>query len=497
MDLQELTVLPGFTDSHIHFLEFSRQRLGLALDRAGSLQEALNAVSAAAGRVPGGRWIVGGGWDKNRWPDLPAGAFPQAAQLDQVSGDHPVLLYSRDGHAAWANSRAMELAGIGPATPDPPGGKIVRSPAGDGSGGSAPAGIFLERAQDLFAPALPRPTLREDREALLAGQAALHRLGITAVHTCEGRESLAALQSLQASGELALRVLAHIPEAALPAAASLGLRSGLGGPWLRLGGVKIFMDGSLGSQTAWMWEPYADPQKGWGMATHSEDEFRRVAAAAHEAGFSVTVHAIGDRANAVVLQVLARLHEAEEAGAGPGAEAPALPDRVEHVQCLRPQDRPAFARHGIVASVQPQHYVSDRDLLARYWPTQSAHAYPLRSLWESGAHLCFGSDAPVEPPDPRLGLVAAVHARGEEAVLLPVALAAYTTGPAWAAGRASQQGRLAPGYWADFVAWSGDFFKVPPEEWRRLEPVMTVAGGRVVYDAGVGAGSAPNPHEAP
>jgi hypothetical protein len=493
VDLGGGAVVPGLVDCHVHLLE-----LGLRLGRvdvsgARSPEEAAARVKdALAGREgqegregPVGQgWVLGGGWDKSLW----GGDFPRREVLDAVAGGCPVCLQSKDIHAAWASSAALAAAGIGAATADPPGGRIVRDPGGD------PTGVLLERAVDLVSGAIPRPALPARVAALRRAIALLHRLGLVGAHNCEGAQTLSALQVLETAGELRLRVVEHIAAAELESALALGLRTGLGGEWLRIGGVKAFADGALGSQTAACLKPYAGMGDWRGVTVTPAAEMVRLAERAAAGGIALTIHAIGDAAVRAALDAAAAARRVEGAGGvtGPHGGLAPLRHRVEHIQLLDPADRGRFKELGVIASMQPAHATSDRDIADRYWGDRCSGAYPWRSLLLSGARLCFGSDAPVEYPDPRLGLFAAITRRrpADDASWYPAqrltfaeALAAYTTGAACAAGQMARRGRLQVGMAADFTVFDSDVGALPPEALLEARVVMTVAGGEVVYAA--------------
>lgn len=515
IDLGGKAVLPGLTDSHVHFVAYSESLEQVDLSGCRSLAAVLDLIAARAQSLPERAWIRGSGWNKNDWPDLgshassTAGGFPCAADLDGVTGGRPTAFYSKDFHAVWLNSVAMSLIGgrIGldpdrPAPTDPPGGVILRH--GDGR----PAGVFLDGAMALIEPLLPTVTLDERVRALRRGIVQAHRFGLTGIHNCEGTESLTAFQVLRtlSGGRLPLRVLHHLPEESLDQAVAVGLRSGLGDATLKIGAIKVFADGSLGSQTALMFEPYSRAKEpGWRGVYAREGARRGLAelfADAFACGFSVACHAIGDKANAIVLDAIAH------AAAGSQAEPfrPALPVRVEHAQCLRQEDVRRFADLGVVASMQPRHATSDRYMAEEHWgPERSAQAYVFRSLLDAGVTLAFGSDAPVEVPNPWKSLYAAVTRRREDepdsapwhpeqGLTLREALDAHTLGAARAAGLEAELGSLAPGKLADFIVVAEDPLAASPgpnQEALLLRAAQssdfvrnTIVGGEVVQGQG-------------
>lgn len=506
VDLDGALLLPGFVDCHTHLGGFALRMNFVDLDGAASLEEALARVRDFAARVGPGRWVRGGGWNKNLWP---GGRFPSRLDLDRVVPSSPVALSSKDGHSWWLNTEALRRAGIGRDTPDPPGGEIERDASGE------PTGILKETAGGLVTAALEQPSTEEYAALMGRAMAAANEKGLVGIHDMEGRESLRAFQALLAAGGLALRVWMYLPGELLPSLGDLGLESGFGGPWLRIAGVKAFLDGALGSQTADMLEPYVG-SGARGIETMTTEAFTDLVGRASAARLAVAVHAIGDRANRKALDAF-EAHAATWRKAG-------LRHRIEHVQLLHPDDLPRLGRLGVVASMQPIHAPSDRDMADRYWgPDRVRTAYAWRSLVRTGARLAFGSDVPVESCDPLKGLYAAVTRRhpdepgrepwhAEEALTPYEAVKAYTVGAAWAVGAEAERGTLEPGKLADLVILSEDFLAVPggdppaapggdslgapggglpagPDgEWAgtvllRTQVVATIVGGRFVYGA--------------
>lgn len=493
VDLGGRAVIPGLIDSHVHFgwhcIALSQQRLDL--DNVPTKAEAVARVAARAGALAPGRWILGGGWNQNVWPEP---VLPTAADLDAVAPDHPVVLESKSYHATWANSRALEMTGITATTVDPPGGQIVRDERG------RPTGVLLENAANLLHDAIPTPTVDEMVEALRAGIAAAHRLGLTGIHDPGNDVTLAAFQVLRARGELPFRALMHLPAESMAAAIALGLRSGLGDEYVRIGGVKLFADGALGPQTAAMLAPYEGSADNLGIATLQPGEMHDVVRRAAQAGLSVAIHAIGDAANRCALDAIAASRQAVP---GKAAALPkALPDRIEHVQLLHPDDVPRLAGLGVVASMQPIHATSDMDMAERFWGRRSDLAYAWRSVLDAGTWLAFGSDCPVETIDPLAGIHAAVTRRRADGrpgpdgwipaqrLTMTEAVHAYTVGAAHASGEAHLKGSLAPGKLADLVVLSGDIFQAPPDDILSAHALMTIVDGQIVHQDGTDLPSA-------
>jgi len=483
LDLRGRVVFPGFIDAHIHCVGYGLSLLEVDLRQSRSIAEAVGIIAQAAAARPEGAWLAGHGWDKNIWAE---GRFPTRHDLDPFTGGRPAAFSSKDGHLLWVNTAALRAAGITRDTPDPPGGTIGREVSGE------PDGLLKEQATALVRLAAPAPSAEMCERATLAAAAALHRLGITGIHNFTGTTestpaNFTAFQRLRARGALTIRVVACVPDAHIEAAAAVGMRTGLGDTMLRVGPVKIFADGTLGSQTASMLEPFDGQPGNYGIQVRAPEEIDHLVRRALEAGLWTAVHAIGDRANRDVLAVFERhLEASRRAGAR---------HRIEHVQVLHPDDLPRLARLGVTASMQPMHATADRDIADRYWGRRARLAYAFRSLAETGVNLAFGSDAPVETPDPWRGLYAAVARKREhepdrpawypeERLSLHEAIRAYTSGAARAAGTEAWQGTLEAGKVADFMVLDRDPYAGPPEELLRVNVLATVVGGRVVHAAG-------------
>lgn len=479
-DLHGYTLLPGLTDAHIHL-----QQYALSLQKVDcetpTRQECLRRVAERAAQAPPGVWILGHGWNQNEWE----GGFGDAAALDEIAPNHPVYLTAKSLHAAWVNSLALRLANIHAETPDPPNGRIGRDAAGQ------PNGILFEAAMELVSRHIPAPTPPAIEQAIAEAIPRLWRMGLTGVHDFDRRECFQALQKLHQNGALRLRVLKSLPLEDLPHAAALGLRSGFGDDFLRIGSIKAFADGALGPHTAAMIQPYEDDPTNRGILMLDAEELYERGRQAVESGLSLAVHAIGDRANHEVLNAFAQLRRYEASLAQAGA--PRLRHRIEHVQVIHPDDAPRLAALGIVASMQPIHAVSDMIMADRYWGRRAVLAYAWRAQLEAGARLAFGSDAPVESPNPFWGLHAAITRRRldgspapqgwypEQRLALREALHAYTLGAAYCAGMEHRLGRLQPGYLADLIVLEQDPFHLHPDELARLQPIATMVQGEWVW----------------
>ncbi len=476
IDLRGATVWPGLTDSHLH-LQFYSLGLKYVDCETESLAECLRRVAAAAADTLPGQWVRGHGWNQNDWPE----GFGTAAMLDAFAADKPVYLTSKSLHSSWANSFALRLAGITGSTPDPAGGVIQRDSAGN------PTGILFESAMELLENIIPTPTADDVALAIREAQPTLWRMGLTGVHDFDRRTSFMALQSLDAAGELKLRTVKSIPLEDLSYAVGVGLKTGFGSEFLRIGSVKLFADGALGPQTAAMLQPYKNEPANTGLLFLDAEQILEHGQLAAKSGISLAIHAIGDRANHEVLKAYAQLREFETR-----EKRLHLRHRIEHVQVLHPDHLKLLAANQIIASMQPIHTTSDMDTADRYWGSRARYAYAFNTLQKAGTRLIFGSDAPVESPNPFWGIHAAVTRRrhsgypsadgwnGQERITLQQALESYTIHPAFAAGREGHLGALAPGYHADLIVLPTDPFKMEPAELHTVKPDRVMVGGQWV-----------------
>lgn len=485
-DLNGQLVLPGLTDAHIHFTWYALSLRTIDLFEVPSLAEMQARVKAAAQQSAPDRWLRGRGWNHNLWPGR---QLPTRWDLDQVSPHHPLFLSEKSGHAAIANSLALQLAGLTDATPNPPGGELVR----DGTGRLT--GVLLEGpAINLVARVIPETTDEELDDAVLQAQSVVHSLGLIGVHDLDGKQGFGAFQRLRQRGQLKLRAVSHVAMDQLDHAIGLGLRAGLGDEWLRVGGLKLFADGALGPKTAAMIEPYENDPQNYGITVVDKEEILEMASRASAAGLPTLVHAIGDRANHDVLDVFQAVR-GEEAARGDARTH--RRHRIEHVQVLHPQDLQRLAELDVIASVQPIHATQDMEIVDAYWGQRGQYAYAFRTLIESGAHLALGSDAPVETPNPFVGIHAAVTRRRangfpgpqgwhpEQALTVAEAVTGYTLGAAYAECWEDQIGSITPGKWADFILPDRDIFEIDPMQIVQTQVRLTVVGGEVVYAANV------------
>ncbi|MEV5766884.1 amidohydrolase [Micromonospora sp. NPDC052213] len=472
VDLAGAAVLPGLYDAHIHTAQYAHSLDAVDLRDVRSLDDALAMVAAHAARLRPGAWLFGGRWNSNTW-DPPR--QPDRYALDSVCPELPVVLPNADGHTVWANSAALRLAGIDADTPDPVGGEIVRDERGE------PTGILRETAcrplEDLMVSRDLREQLRVVQDELLA-------LGLTSVHDIDGEDCRAAYLELREAGELKLRVHKAIPSVHLEEAIAEGRRTGQGDDWFRTGPVKIFSDGALGSHTCHMSEPFAGQHPNVGIAVTPYEDLVKLFARAAENGIAVATHAIGDQANHLVIDAY------EAVGRTPG-----LRHRIEHAQHLRPGDLARMARLGIAASMQPVHCTSDIDLVDTLLAGHDLASYAWRGMLDAGVGLAFGSDAPIEHPNPFAALYAAVTRtrpdgtpvggwQPEQRLTMAEALAAHTLGAAHAAGEEDRKGVLAPGMLADFIAVDTDPWLESPDAVLRTRVMTTVVGGEIRWQSG-------------
>lgn len=495
-------VLPGLTDAHVHFLQYAIRRQEVSLFGVRDFEEVRRRVRQAVEKAEPGQWVQGWGWDENLWDTQPT-----AALLDDIAPHTPVLLARMDMHTWWVNSAVMKLAGITRETPDLPESRIERDESGQ------PTGLLREwNAIRLVEPHLPNPSSATLQSWLKEAIAECHRLGLTGIHDQrvqhEGRQTFRLFQALRRQGELNLRVHMNIAAEHLAEAAALGLQPGFGDERLWIGHLKAFADGTLGSRTAWMLEPFEGEPDNYGLVVTPTETLNELAVRANKAGFPMSVHAIGDRAVREVLDVLSEQPAFEQGSRGAGEQggerissAPlpprppaALPHRIEHVQTIHPDDLPRLSQAGIVASVQPVHLLTDWPVANKNWGWRARYTYAFRSLLNHGTRLALGSDAPVAPLNPMLGIYAAVarqDERGEpaggwypeERLTVAEAIEGYTQGPAYLSGKQAVQGSVTPGKWADLVMLSQDLFEISPDQIPDTKAEMTIFEGQVVYQA--------------
>jgi hypothetical protein len=475
-------VLPGFNDSHVHFMGGGMQLDNVDLRQAPSPQAFARLIAERVRKTPAGEWVLGGDWDDQLW-DPPA--LPTRQLIDPVSPVTPVFVNRFDGHMAVANSVALKLAGITAATPDPPGGVIVRDAAGQ------PTGLLKDAAMGLVTRVIPPVTAERRAQALTRALAHAASLGVTSVRDMgPDAADLATYAEFAESGRLTVRVSAAPPELHWADQARLGIRRGFGTPFFTLGAVKGFADGSLGSTTAYFYEPYADAPDTRGLLADEMiplDGMRDRLIHADAAGLQLCIHAIGDHAISVVLDLFADVAKAN------GARDRRL--RIEHAQHVAPRDFARFASLGVVAAVQPYHAIDDgRWAERRIGPERIKTTYAFRTFLDNGVRLALGSDWPVAPLNPILGIYAAVTRATidgrnpggwvpAQRIRVEDAVRGYTAGSAYAEFTDADKGTLAPGSHADLVVLSDDIFAIAPEKIRDVTVRTTIVGGRIVYGA--------------
>jgi predicted amidohydrolase YtcJ len=476
MDVGGRTIIPGLTDSHIHLEQYALGLLKVDCE-TNSRAECLARVADRAANSDPGDWVLGHGWNQHEWPE----GFGSAKEIDDLIPNQPVYLTAKSLHAAWANSAALKLSKISAQTPDPPGGRIDRDKYAN------PTGILFESAMELVADAIPEPSAEQVTKAIYNALPTLWNVGLTGVHDFDRRRCFSALQILRDQGDLRLRVIKSIPLEDLPHAVALGLRTGYGDDFLRIGCVKAFADGALGPRTAAMLQPYTGEGNNKGMLFLDSEEIFEHGRIAADNGLSMAIHAIGDRANHEVLNGYEKLREYER------TLGTSLRHRIEHLQLIHPEDSNRLAELNLIASMQPIHATSDMLMADQYWDDRADLSYAWRSQLNFGTTLIFGSDAPVESPNPFYGLYAAVTRRRTDGspspdgwypnqrLTIAEALRAYTHGPAIAAGMEDRLGRFETGYKADLIILDTDPLTCNPGELHGIRPSASMIGGEWVF----------------
>ncbi len=476
IDGQGQSMVPGFIDTHIHFLDGGFGLASVQLRDARTPAEFIARIKAFAATAPAGAWITNGDWDHEQW----GGELPHRDWIDSVTPNNPVWINRLDGHMRLANSLALRAAGVTRETRDVAGGTIVRDERGE------PTGVLKDNAMDLVSRVQPPPTAEMADRALDAAMSHVLAQGVTSVHNMGTWDDLAVFERARAGNRLRTRIYAAVPLSTWERLRDTVTARGRGDQWLRIGGLKAFVDGSLGSHTAAFLEPFTDAQHDTGLLVTPPDDLRRWTAGADAAGLHPIVHAIGDRAIRLQLDIfrdVAREH-------GPRDRR----FRIEHAQHIAPADIPRFAELGVIPSMQPYHAIDDGRWAERLIGHERARTtYAFRSLLDAGARVAFGSDWFVAPPVPLEGIYAAVTRRTlddrnpggwipEQRITVEEALTAYTTSAAFASFEEVDKGSLVRGKLADFVIIDRDLTRIPPETIRDARIMMTVVGGRVMYD---------------
>lgn len=469
-------ITPGFYDAHLHLIEGGFRLTSVQLRAASSKSEFVNRIQKYAAQCEPGTWIVGGDWDHSLW----GGELPTRQWIDAVTPDNPVWINRLDGHMALANSLALKAAGIDRNTPNVDGGTIVRDKSGN------PTGIFKDNAMYQIEKAIPEPTDRMKDQALTAAMKYVAAQGVTSVHHMGTWDDLAVFTRASRAGNLQTRIYAAVPIYTWERLSEKIKADGSGDEWLHWGLLKGFVDGSLGSHTAAFSEPFSDTQQDSGLLVNSPEELYTILHSADSAGMQIAIHAIGDRANRIMLDIYEKIVRDN----GPRDRR----DRIEHVQHLKPTDIPRFGALNIIASMQPYHAIDDgrwAEEVIGHERCESSYAW--RSLLDSGARLAFGSDWYVAPPTPLEGIYAAVTRRTlddknpdgwipAQKISVEEALRAYTIDAAYAGFEESERGSLTEGKLADFVMLDRDLLTIPAAELRSTQVLMTVVGGQVVYE---------------
>lgn len=474
LDLPGRLVTPGFTDAHTHFNRLGQSLGWVNLKGLASIAACREKIRTAVAQTPPGQWLVGLGWNHNQWTDP---REPNRSDLDDITPDHPVMMVRACCHSIWVNTRALNLAGITAASPEPPGGKIDREPRT-----GHPTGLIRE-ARNLIQNHIPAPTLEARKAALVTAQEEALRLGFTGVHTMESVDEWEAAHALEQEGRLKIRLYHLFQSDELDALAPRGIAPGSGSDHLWFGHAKFFADGSMGAKTALMHDPYEDDPLDFGIPFLEPAVLCERVTHACALGWSVAIHAIGDKAVTHALDAIAHARKKF-----PGN----LPDRIEHIQVCRPEDVHRFRELGVVASVQPVFVPTDWPAAERLWGQRCRNGYAWKTILEAGIGTQFGSDCPIEPIDFRLGLHAAVTRQTvggdpeggwypDQRLTLAQGIRGFTVQPALTSGKGSLLGMLTPGKWADMTIFRHNLFDLKPDAWLSTEAEMTVVQGEIVF----------------
>jgi len=474
IDLKGLNIYPAFTDCHTHVASVALGMERIRLDLCETLSESLQTISEHSKHFDSESWILGGGWNANLWTD----GFPNKKYLDQINSENPIALYNKDSHTQWLNSKALEVVGFDKMVIDPPGGKIGRD------SNNQLTGLVYEKACDIVNSFAEKVSYEQLQRCMKKIYPEFYALGLTSVHSCESLEIWAHFQKMSLQNDLNLRICMHPPVEDADKFIAGGFCSGFGSEWLRLGGLKFFVDGSLGSQTAEMFENFTGLDHA-GIEVLTEDELTEKLQYTTEKGFSATIHAIGDKANHKTLNALQKVKNISKKSG--------LRHRVEHAQILMDDDIRRFSEQKIIASMQPLHIADDVKITEKYISDRVSNAYRVGSLMDIGAKVVFGSDMPIADPDPIKGILAA-HSRRylldknepkwneSECITVPQALRCYTSEAAFASYEENLKGTLEVGKLADFIGLPINLEDADEDALHDAQVNLTVLGGEVVFE---------------
>ena len=476
IDLKHKLVLPGFNDAHVHFSDGGFYLLGIDLRDAKDEQEFVKRIKDYAAKLDSGEWILGGNWDHEAWPSQ---KHPAKELIDEVTQNNPVFVQRLDGHIALANSLALKLAGVTKDTPDPQGGEVKKDPAT-----GEPTGILTDNAQSYVGAVIPAPTNEQLKQAIKTAIQYANSLGVTSIQDNSSAADFEVYQELLKSGELTLRINAWQPAYYLKNFEAIGILPNFGNEWLRIGTMKVFVDGSMGAGTALFFEPYSDDPTTSGLPIYPEDELYELIKSIDKAGLQIAAHAIGDKANAWILNAFEQaFQENGERNAR---------HRIEHAQVVLPEDIERYRELGIIASIQPSHCIDDMRWAEKRIGDRVKHSYLFNSFVKADVKIAFGTDWTVEPLNPMLGLYAAVTREfpdggpeggwfPDEKITLEQAIEFYTLGSAYAEFQEHVKGSIEVGKLADLVVIDKNLFEIKPGEILDTKVELTIVGGKVVY----------------
>jgi len=477
IDLRGRLALPGFNDAHVHFADGGFYLMGINLRDAKDKDEFADRIGDFTRKLEKGEWILGGNWDHEAWPSK---TYPTKALIDKASQENPVFVSRLDGHVALANSLALKMAGITKDTPDPQGGEIEKDPKT-----GEPTGILKDTAQELVGRVIPPPSKEQLIQAVQTAMAHANRYGVTSIQDNTAHETFRVYQELLNQGKLTLRINAWIAVDDYQEVEKIGILPPFGNSMLRLGTIKMFIDGSMGAGTALFYDPYTDDPSTSGLPIYPEKKLYDLVAAVDKDGLQIAAHAIGDKANTWALNAFERAFK--ENGNRDARH------RIEHAQVVLPEDMQRFADLGIIASIQPSHCIDDMRWAEKRIGDRVKYAYLFNAFTRAGVKIAFGTDWTVEPINPMLGIYAAVTREfpeggpeggwfPEEKMTLEQAVECYTLGSAYAEFQEHVKGAIRPGMLADLVVLDKNMFEIPPKEILNTNVDMTILGGNVVYE---------------